>query len=96
VRLCSSAVSLTVLQVANKRWRIDLRSRQAAALMLSAVNLPGGVQVLSCHLAVQHALHLQKSLHAFYQPETATKCKSVRHVRLFTCTVSGMQQSDQL
>ena len=32
-------------QVANKRWRIDLKSRQAAALMLSAVNLPGGVQV---------------------------------------------------
>ncbi|DBA68417.1 TPA: hypothetical protein ACH3X2_013719 [Trebouxia sp. C0005] len=33
-----------VTEVANKRWRIDLRSRQAAALMLSAVNLPGGVQ----------------------------------------------------
>ena len=32
-------------QVANKRWRIDLKSRQAAALMLSGVNLPGGVQV---------------------------------------------------
>ena len=63
VKLCSLALSLTVLQVANKRWRIDLRSRQAAALMLSAVNLPGGVQVLSCHLAIQHALCL-KSLHA--------------------------------
>ncbi|KAL3146314.1 hypothetical protein ABBQ32_003010 [Trebouxia sp. C0010 RCD-2024] len=33
-----------VTEVANKRWRIDLKSRQAAALMLSAVNLPGGVQ----------------------------------------------------
>ncbi len=55
---------MTVLQVANKRWRIDLRSKQAAALMLSAVNLPGGVQVLSCHLAILHAIYLQKSLHA--------------------------------
>lgn len=33
-----------VTEVANKRWRVDLKSRQAAALMLSAVNLPGGVQ----------------------------------------------------
>ncbi len=32
-------------QVAGKRWRIDLKSRQEAALMLSAVNLPGGIQV---------------------------------------------------
>ena len=34
-------------QVAGKRWRIDLKSRQEAALMLSAVNLPGGIQVSS-------------------------------------------------
>lgn len=32
------------LQVAGKRWKIDLNSRQEAALLLSAVNLPGGIQ----------------------------------------------------
>ncbi len=64
VMLRSSALSLTALQVANKRWRIDLRSKQAAALMLSAVNLPGGVQVMNCHLAIRHAVYLQKSLRA--------------------------------
>ena len=33
-----------VLEVADKRWRLDLNSRQNANLMLSSVNLPGGVQ----------------------------------------------------
>jgi exosome complex component RRP4 len=30
--------------VADKRWGVDINSRQNAALMLSSVNLPGGVQ----------------------------------------------------
>jgi exosome complex RNA-binding protein Rrp4 len=34
----------TTLQVAGKRWRVDLMSRQEAALALSAVHLPGGAQ----------------------------------------------------
>jgi len=33
------------VQVAGKRWKVDLNSRQEASLLLSAVNLPGGVQV---------------------------------------------------
>jgi exosome complex component RRP4 len=32
-------------QIAGKRWKVDLNSRQEASLLLSAVNLPGGVQV---------------------------------------------------
>lgn len=32
-------------QVQGKRWKVDLNSRQEASLLLSAVNLPGGVQV---------------------------------------------------
>ncbi len=31
-------------QVAGKRWKVDLSSSQEAGLLLSAVNLPGGVQ----------------------------------------------------
>ncbi|OAE28603.1 hypothetical protein AXG93_2175s1870 [Marchantia polymorpha subsp. ruderalis] len=31
-------------QVAPKRWKVDVNSRQDAQLMLSAVNLPGGIQ----------------------------------------------------
>ena len=37
-------------QIAAKRWRIDLNAAQQAVLMLSAVNLPGGVQVIPCRL----------------------------------------------
>ena len=33
------------MQIAGKRWKIDLKSRQEAGLLLSAVNLPGGIQV---------------------------------------------------
>lgn len=33
-----------VTEISGKRWRVDLAGRQQAALMLSAVNLPGGVQ----------------------------------------------------
>lgn len=28
-----------------KRWKVDVNSRQDAVLLLSSVNLPGGVQV---------------------------------------------------
>jgi exosome complex component RRP4 len=33
-----------VAEVAGKRWRVDLAARQDAALLLSAVTLPGGAQ----------------------------------------------------
>jgi exosome complex component RRP4 len=31
-------------QISQKRWKVDTNSRQDSVLMLSAVNLPGGVQ----------------------------------------------------
>jgi exosome complex component RRP4 len=33
-----------VADVAGKRWKVDVAAQQAAVLMLSAVNLPGGIQ----------------------------------------------------
>lgn len=33
-----------VVEVSSKRWRVDVYSRQDAVLLLSSVNLPGGVQ----------------------------------------------------
>eukprot|EP01025_Chloroclados_australasicus_P004998 TRINITY_DN11405_c0_g2_i2.p1 TRINITY_DN11405_c0_g2~~TRINITY_DN11405_c0_g2_i2.p1 ORF type:complete len:304 (+),score=27.21 TRINITY_DN11405_c0_g2_i2:125-1036(+) len=33
-----------VKDISNKRWRVDINSRQDAFLLLSAVDLPGGVQ----------------------------------------------------
>lgn len=33
------------LQVAARRWKVDTGARQDAILMLSSVNLPGGIQV---------------------------------------------------
>lgn len=51
VRLCAYNT-----QVQPRRWKVDANSRQDAVLMLSSVNLPGGVQVgtgtpiiLACH-----------------------------------------------
>jgi len=34
-----------ITEVAARRWKVDANSRQDAVLMLSSVNLPGGVQV---------------------------------------------------
>jgi len=33
-----------IIEVADKRWRVDVNSRQNAVLMISAVDLPGGIQ----------------------------------------------------
>lgn len=33
-----------ILEIGNKRWRVDSNSKQDAALMLSSINLPGGIQ----------------------------------------------------
>lgn len=32
-------------KVAPKRWKVDVNGRQDAILMLSAISLPGGIQV---------------------------------------------------
>lgn len=35
-----------IVEVAHKRWKVDIQGRQHALLMLSSINLPGGAQVL--------------------------------------------------
>ena len=37
-------------QVSNKRWKVEVNSKKDAELMLSAVNLPGGIQVCNSTL----------------------------------------------
>ncbi|KAG9104238.1 exosome non-catalytic core subunit rrp4 [Ceratobasidium sp. 370] len=39
-----ASVAGTVERVQNKRWKVNVNSRQDGLLMLSSVNLPGGVQ----------------------------------------------------
>ena len=34
-----------ITEIGQNRWRVDINSRQDAVLMLSSINLPGGVQV---------------------------------------------------
>lgn len=34
-----------IVEVGSSRWKVDANARQDAVLMLSSVNLPGGVQV---------------------------------------------------
>ena len=47
---CDIRLSNTALpQIAGKRWKVDLNARRDAALLLSAVNLPGGIQVTQAH-----------------------------------------------
>ncbi|CAG8523324.1 15188_t:CDS:2 [Acaulospora colombiana] len=42
--LLALILTLTWLQVQPRRWKVDANGRQAAILMLSSVNLPGGIQ----------------------------------------------------
>lgn len=35
---------ITDLQPGNRRWKVDIQSRQEANLLLSSINLPGGIQ----------------------------------------------------
>lgn len=42
-----------IVEVGPSRWKVDANARQDAILMLSSVNLPGGIQVCpraSCDL----------------------------------------------
>lgn len=39
-----SQARYSIPQLAGKRWKVDLASRHEASLLLSAVNLPGGIQ----------------------------------------------------
>ena len=48
----------TVSQVQPRRWKVDAYSRQDAVLMLSSVNLPGGVQVGNVIFKFKHTLTL--------------------------------------
>jgi len=41
---CGDVLVGRVVEISGKRWKLDINSRQAATLLLSAVNLPGGIQ----------------------------------------------------
>jgi exosome complex component RRP4 len=43
-----------IVEVGPSRWKVDANARQDAILMLSSVNLPGGIQV--CQPIAQHEL----------------------------------------
>lgn len=41
---------ITVFQVAQKRWKLEINFSQDAVLMLSSMNLPDGIQVSTVYL----------------------------------------------
>lgn len=63
-----------VLEVGQKRWKVDVRGRQDAVLMLSSINLPGGEQrrrtaedqLNMRHFYVEHDL-VSAEVQAFFQ-----------------------------
>ena len=63
-----------VLEVGQKRWKVDVRGRQQALLMLSSINLPGGEQrrrtaedqLNMRHFYVEHDL-VSAEVQAFFQ-----------------------------
>ena len=63
-----------VLEVGQKRWKVDVRGRQHALLMLSSINLPGGEQrrrtaedqLNMRHFYVEHDL-VSAEVQAFFQ-----------------------------
>ena len=34
-----------IIELGPKRWKVDIKGRQDAVLLLSSINLPGGIQV---------------------------------------------------
>lgn len=49
-----------ITEVAQKRWKVDVSARCDAILMLSSVNLPGGVQVCTKRDMAVYGLLLHK------------------------------------
>ena len=44
-----------ITELSAKKWKVDINARQDAILLLSSVNLPGGVQVMLLQMnALQH------------------------------------------
>ena len=39
-----------IQDIGPKRWKVDIRARQDAVLLLSSINLPGGVQVTRVYI----------------------------------------------
>ena len=35
-----------IIELGPKRWKVDIKGRQEAVLLLSSINLPGGIQVM--------------------------------------------------
>jgi exosome complex component RRP4 len=73
-----------VIEVASKRWRVEVGASRDAALLLSAVNLPGGAQVslvFECCLLLDTAadwIHFI-SLYTFHHSHL---CISLSHTRI--------------
>lgn len=42
-----------IAQVASKRWKLEVNSRQEASLLLSAVDLPGATQSVAQYLCAR-------------------------------------------
>lgn len=38
-----------IIETSQKKWKVDISARQDAALLLSAINLPGGIQAGYMH-----------------------------------------------
>lgn len=63
-----------ILEVGQKRWKVEVRGRQEAVLMLSSINLPGGEQrrrtaedqLNMRHFYVEHDL-VSAEVQAFFQ-----------------------------
>jgi exosome complex component RRP4 len=43
-----------IIEMQSKRWKVDLKARQEAILLLSSINLPGGVQVNTANIETQN------------------------------------------
>ncbi len=51
-----------ITEIGQNRWRADINARQDAVLMLSSINLPGGVQVYYDSFNLQTTYILEKKV----------------------------------
>lgn len=65
------------VQVAGKRWRLDIGARQEVSLQLSSVDLPGGAQVGTCLGKGSALLSTNCNLHTCLESALALKSAKV-------------------
>lgn len=79
-----------VSEVAMKRWKVDIAAQQDSVLQLSAVNLPGGIQVRLACIAVRAVTGRRPYLFMSQQEVSPYRCPCLQ--RLMVPKLPALQE----